>query len=154
MGLHAPFDVPHTRIYANNSLSALSVRETLGRETYGLTPHVTLIGLTDSRPANSRLIWQSFAGGGRIVTIYAAGDGYGATLMNNDFTLTDAGKTLGPILAPIMENKEILLATRDDIFTQYTEAGFVEAFSQSYRLLKRIPIEGTLRTLFLFEALA
>ena len=44
-----------------------------------------------------------------------------------------------------------LLASRKDIFPNYTLDGFIQAFSTRFTLRQQIPVEGTLRTLFLFE---
>ena len=44
-----------------------------------------------------------------------------------------------------------LLATRRDIFPDYTVDGFRAAFSTTYEILEECPIEGTLRTLFLMR---
>lgn len=44
-----------------------------------------------------------------------------------------------------------LLAARLDIFTDYTLDGFLRAFSQRFRLVEQLPIEGSLRTLCVFQ---
>jgi hypothetical protein len=44
-----------------------------------------------------------------------------------------------------------LLASRQDIFPKYNLQGFLEAFSSDYVFLEQIPVEGTTRTVFLFE---
>jgi len=44
-----------------------------------------------------------------------------------------------------------LLATHEDIFTHYTPAGFEEAFSQSFEIVQKTPIEGSRRTLYLMK---
>ena len=44
-----------------------------------------------------------------------------------------------------------LLASREDIFPDYTLDGFVRAFSTCFTLQQQVPIQGTRRTLFLFE---
>lgn len=46
---------------------------------------------------------------------------------------------------------QVLLATRADIFPNYTRAGFEEAFSQFFTLKEKTQIEGTKRTLYLWE---
>ena len=46
---------------------------------------------------------------------------------------------------------ERLLASREDIFPDYTVAGFEAAFSQHYRVQDRAAIPGSERTLFLME---
>jgi hypothetical protein len=46
---------------------------------------------------------------------------------------------------------ERLLATREDIFEDYTRSGFERAFSTCFDLKKCTPIEGTQRVLYLFE---
>lgn len=43
---------------------------------------------------------------------------------------------------------ETLLATRRDVFPQYTQAGFEAAFSDCYDVVSRDPIEGSARTLY------
>lgn len=45
-----------------------------------------------------------------------------------------------------------LLATREDIFPTYTPEGFEEAFSQSFDILEKKPINGSKRTLYLMKA--
>jgi SAM-dependent methyltransferase len=45
-----------------------------------------------------------------------------------------------------------LLSTREDIFSQYTVEGLKQAFSPYYRVEKEIPVEGSKRIMFLFEA--
>ena len=42
-----------------------------------------------------------------------------------------------------------LLATREDVFPNYTKAGFEQAFSQYFSIQNSIPIAGTERTLYL-----
>jgi hypothetical protein len=44
-----------------------------------------------------------------------------------------------------------LLATRKDIFPSYTPEGFEAAFSQVYKIVRKEPIEGSERTLYLME---
>lgn len=44
-----------------------------------------------------------------------------------------------------------LFATRLDIFDQYNRSGFEQAFSQDYKILKSVPIEDSLRILYLME---
>lgn len=46
---------------------------------------------------------------------------------------------------------EILLATRKDIFPDYTIEGFENVFTKYYDLVKKAPIPDTQRTLYLFE---
>jgi len=139
----------------------INYRESRQRKERNLLP--LMIDLTNPSPA---IGWaneerHSFAQRGPADLVIALALIHHLAISNN-VPLGDVAKwmaTLGKHLVIEFVPKEdsqaqILLATRDDIFTQYTEEGFVEAFSQSYRLLKRVPIEGTLRTLFLFEALA
>ncbi len=45
-----------------------------------------------------------------------------------------------------------LLATRKDIFGDYTEDRFISAFNKYYRLIEQKSIRGTKRTLYLFKA--
>ncbi|HZK80031.1 MAG TPA: hypothetical protein VFC46_03170, partial [Humisphaera sp.] len=113
MGLSAPFDFPHTRIYANNAMSILGLRATLGRPTYGDKPHIILMGLNANDAANSRLVWQGLAAGARLTTIYAPGDGYGVRMQNDDFTLTPAGQGLSKVVGAILPKQEVFLATRN-----------------------------------------
>lgn len=42
-----------------------------------------------------------------------------------------------------------LLATREDIFPDYTEAGFERALATRFALERKAPIPGTARTLYL-----
>jgi hypothetical protein len=44
-----------------------------------------------------------------------------------------------------------LLATRADIFDDYTQAGFEAAFGQHYETLEAHPIRESVRTLYLFR---
>jgi hypothetical protein len=44
-----------------------------------------------------------------------------------------------------------LLATRDDIFTDYTKDGFERAFSGWFDILRQDPVEGSKRTLYLMR---
>jgi len=45
---------------------------------------------------------------------------------------------------------ERLLATREDIFPDYHEAGFEAAFAACFELLEKQPVAGSERTLYLF----
>jgi len=45
-----------------------------------------------------------------------------------------------------------LLASRDDVFPGYTEEGLEAAFRDRFTLRRRVPIQGSVRTLYLFEA--
>ncbi len=115
MGLAAPFDFPHTRIYAGNAMSVLGMRATLGRPTYGEKPHIILMGLPEGDAANLRLVWQGLASGARLTTIYAPGDGYGVKLMSADFKLTRAGESIAAAVAKVLPRQEVFLATRNAI---------------------------------------
>jgi len=44
-----------------------------------------------------------------------------------------------------------LLATREDIFTEYSEDGFERAFKARFNILRKKNIEGSHRTLYLLE---
>ena len=44
-----------------------------------------------------------------------------------------------------------LLATREDVFPDYTRDGFRTSFASRYRFLDEVPIEGTQRMLFRLE---
>ena len=46
---------------------------------------------------------------------------------------------------------QMLLATREDIFTSYTQEDFEKAFSACFDIIKTRPIEGTLRILYLMK---
>ena len=46
-----------------------------------------------------------------------------------------------------------LLATRPDIFPNYVQAGFETEFANHFRILQRVSVEGTCRTLYLMETL-
>lgn len=48
---------------------------------------------------------------------------------------------------------ERLLASREDIFPDYDEGGFVRAFSEHFEIVARDPVSGTERTLFLMRSL-
>ncbi len=47
---------------------------------------------------------------------------------------------------------ERLLATREDIFPEYTQSGFEKAFTEHFTVLKSTPVRGTKRTLYLMRA--
>ena len=47
---------------------------------------------------------------------------------------------------------QILLATRQDIFPDYTPAGFEDAFAEFYTIHETVSLPGTLRVLYLMEA--
>lgn len=44
-----------------------------------------------------------------------------------------------------------MLAFRDDVFTDYTQAAFEQAFEAHFKLIQSIHLEGTLRTLYFME---
>jgi len=46
---------------------------------------------------------------------------------------------------------EKLLATREDVFPNYNEEGFEEAFSSFYKIVNKVKIEGSERTLYLMK---
>jgi hypothetical protein len=46
---------------------------------------------------------------------------------------------------------KILLATREDIFPDYTQAGFEEAFSSAFEILDAHPVKGSERTIYLMR---
>ena len=115
MGLSAPFDYPHTRIYAGNAMSVLGLRSTQGRPTYDRKPHIILIGMPEGDAANRRLVWQGLASGARIFTIYAPGDGYGVKMMSADFALTAAGESLAKTVATVLPRQEVFLATENAV---------------------------------------
>jgi ribosomal protein L11 methylase PrmA len=46
---------------------------------------------------------------------------------------------------------QMLLASREDIFDDYTEEGFEAAFGRYFNLLRKEPVEQTERTLYLWE---
>lgn len=48
---------------------------------------------------------------------------------------------------------KILLAAREDIFNNYTQAGFEKAFSQCYKTVRSEPIQGSERRLYLLKRL-
>ncbi|MBR9859232.1 SAM-dependent methyltransferase [bacterium] len=47
---------------------------------------------------------------------------------------------------------KILLATREDIFPEYTEVGFEDAFSTYFDLMEKSKVEGSERTLYCFKS--
>jgi len=47
---------------------------------------------------------------------------------------------------------QILLSTRKDIFPRYTIEGFEEAFSKSFEIVNKKPVEGSLRVLYLMKS--
>ena len=46
---------------------------------------------------------------------------------------------------------DLLLATRRDIFPDYNEAGFENAFSEFYELVSKMPVSGSKRTIYLWR---
>jgi hypothetical protein len=46
---------------------------------------------------------------------------------------------------------KILLSTRKDIFPQYTIEGFESAFLPYFEMVKKVPVEGSLRVLYLLK---
>ncbi len=46
-----------------------------------------------------------------------------------------------------------LLATRPDIFPHYAQAEFEAKFASEFRILQKVSVEGTCRTVYLMEAL-
>jgi len=115
MGLHAPFDAPHFRIYAGDPLTSFSRRATFGRPTYGTKPHIVLIGVASEEKAVSRTCWQALAAGGRSLMPYGAGDAYGVRLLNSDYTPTEMGRAFGRVMARIKSKQEVLLATQNAV---------------------------------------
>ena len=118
MGLHAPFDAPHFRIYAWNPLSLFSRRVTFGRPTYGTKPHTVLVGVPNDEKALGKLFWQAIAAGGRFLMPYAPGDQYGVRLLNEDYTPTPIGRAAGKLIERIRSRQEVLLATRNAVETR------------------------------------
>jgi ribosomal protein L11 methylase PrmA len=49
-------------------------------------------------------------------------------------------------------NVKRLLTTREDVFPDYTQAGFEKAFQLYFNILQKNPIKGSERTLYLMEA--
>jgi hypothetical protein len=45
-----------------------------------------------------------------------------------------------------------MLASREDIFDHYTEAGFEAAFAQHFTILERIPVRDADRTIYIMQA--
>ncbi len=44
-----------------------------------------------------------------------------------------------------------MLVARKDVFASYDQVGFERAFAQDFEMVRAVPIEGTLRTLYLFR---
>jgi len=69
-------------------------------------------------------------------------------------TLAKTGKHLIIEFIPKEDSQvKILLASRKDVFPDYHVDGFVQAFEKYFKLLKRAPVEGSKRELFLFEVI-
>jgi hypothetical protein len=67
--------------------------------------------------------------------------------------LSMRGKKLIIEFVPKQDSQvQILLNTRKDIFPQYNIEGFESAFSQSFEIVKKQPVEGSLRVLYLMES--
>lgn len=67
-------------------------------------------------------------------------------------TLASLGKNLIIEFVP-KEDSQVkrLLASREDIFHNYTSEGFLQAFTHDFILQKQIPITGTCRTIYWFS---
>lgn len=66
--------------------------------------------------------------------------------------LARAGKRLIVEFVPKEDSQvQRLLATREDVFDGYTQAGFEAAFERFFAIEQRLPIEGTVRTLYLMS---
>lgn len=65
-------------------------------------------------------------------------------------TLASLGKYLIVEFVPKSDSQvQRLLASREDIFPDYTIQGFRDAFSSDFKILREIPLQDTQRTLFL-----
>jgi len=71
------------------------------------------MGLSAKRCRQQPARVQGLAGGARLTTIYAPGDGYGVRMQNDDFTLTPAGQGLSKVVGSILPKQEVFLATRN-----------------------------------------
>ena len=137
MGLHAPFDYPHFRIYTWEPLTQFSRRVTFGRPTYGDKPHIVLIGVPRDEKAVAKTCWQALASGGRSLMPYGAGDGYGARILDSAYKPTDMGLAFGRAVAKIKAKQEVLLATRnavdrDVLLLSVGDSGYASAFSLEF----------------------
>jgi ribosomal protein L11 methylase PrmA len=126
------------------------------------TNHLPLLqDLTNPSPA---IGWanaerSSLAGRGPVDLVMALALIHHLALSNNlPFdSLAAYFATLGEHLiiefVPKTDSKvKVLLSTRPDIFPDYTQTAFEQAFSRYYTTLERLPIAGTQRTLYLFKA--
>lgn len=67
--------------------------------------------------------------------------------------LRTLGKNLVIEFVPKEDSQvKILLATRKDIFPRYNLEGFEEAFSKSFEIVNKKPVEGSLRVLYLMKS--
>jgi hypothetical protein len=67
--------------------------------------------------------------------------------------LQTLGKNLVIEFVPKEDSQvQILLSTRKDIFPRYTIDGFEEAFSKSFEIVNKKPVEGSLRVLYLMKS--
>ncbi|NMB57551.1 MAG: class I SAM-dependent methyltransferase [Chloroflexi bacterium] len=67
--------------------------------------------------------------------------------------LRTLGKNLVIEFVPKEDSQvQILLATRKDIFPNYTLEGFEEAFTKSFEIVNKMPVEGSLRVLYLMKS--
>lgn len=67
--------------------------------------------------------------------------------------LSRLGKSLVIEFVPKGDSQvDILLATREDIFPDYTEEGFEVAFSKHYKIIEKTSIKGSRRTLYLLRS--
>jgi hypothetical protein len=64
--------------------------------------------------------------------------------------LSDVGPSLIIEFVPKTDSQvEKLLATREDVFTDYTEEGFLKAFSTCFHILKTVPVPQSGRSIYL-----
>ncbi len=80
-------------------------------------------------------------------------------VIGNNIPLRDVSHTLASLGNDLIiefvpkEDSQVkkLLASREDIFYEYTVEGFIQAFTQDFNLQKQIPVTGTFRTIYLFS---
>ena len=78
--------------------------------------------------------------------------GYNLPLERIADLFADAGRQLAIEFVPKRDSKvRQLLSTREDIFADYDEAGFEEAFRRRFEIVERIAVKDSERTLYLMR---
>lgn len=113
------FDSFNTRAYNNMTTLDFIAPFISAQPMYGLRPGNRLINLhagcvdgANCFAANEHLFWSALACNDRLFLIYGPGDGYGATPVTADGTITPEGEFLQSIRRTIHGLRPVILATR------------------------------------------